>query len=202
MACKTVHLIRHGQSTFNEATATTPWSDPMLFDAPLTPYGAEQAKALRLQVSTLGVELVVTSPLTRAIQTAMLAFADSGAAPIVVEALLRERLEASCDIGRPPRALAPEFPALSFDHLPDDWWLGDGGSDNRTSDPPTIVVEPDKAFADRVDAFVRWLESRHESRLAVVGHGAFFRALTGERFGNGQLRTARLDHGQLFLPDA
>jgi len=181
---KTVHFIRHGQSTFNQATGTTPWVDPMLFDAPLSDYGEAQVAALRPETAALRVELVVTSPLTRAIQTALGAFSDD--APIVVEALNRERLEASCDLGRPPRALKADFPSLSFDHLPERWWYNEGG------DPHEIVSEPEEVFNGRVAAFRRWLAERPENRLAVVGHGAFLRALTGEGFGNCEMRTMRL----------
>lgn len=181
---KTVHCIRHGQSTFNQATGTTPWVDPMLFDAPLSDYGEAQVAALRPATAALRVELVVTSPLTRALQTALGAFCDD--VPIVVEALHRERLEASCDIGRPPRALKADFPSLSFDRLPERWWYNDGG------DPHEIVSEPEEVFNERVAAFRRWLAERPETRLAVVGHGAFLRALTGEGFSNCEMRSMRL----------
>lgn len=181
---KTVHFIRHGQSTFNQATGTTPWVDPMLFDAPLSAYGAEQVAALQPEAATLGAEVVVTSPLTRAIQTALGAFPDT--VPVVVEALHRERLEASCDIGRAPAALQADFPSLSFDHLPFPWWYSEGG------DPYEIVPEPEAVFNARVAAFRRWLAGRRERVLAVVGHGAFLRALTGEGFANCELRSLRL----------
>ena len=195
MAAKAVHFIRHGQSTFNAATGTTPWVDPMLFDAPLTAYGAEQAAALASETAALGVERVVTSPLTRAIQTTLLAFPAPRTAPITVEALLRERLESSCDVGRSPAALAADFPALAFGHLPDRWWHNEG-----TVDPQAIVLEPDTVFADRVAALRGWLGERPESTLAVIGHGAFLRTLTGEGYANGQLRTFRLDAGRLRPP--
>jgi broad specificity phosphatase PhoE len=181
---KTVHFIRHGQSTFNQATGTTPWVDPMLFDAPLTAYGAAQAAALRPQAAALGVDIVVTTPFTRAVQTVLGAFPDH--VPVVVEALHRERLEASCDVGRAPAALQADFPSLSFDHLPFPWWYSEGG------DPYDIVPEPEAVFNARVAGFRRWLAGRPETVLAVVGHGAFLRALTGEGFGNCELRTLRL----------
>ncbi|MFN3077629.1 MAG: phosphoglycerate mutase family protein [Alphaproteobacteria bacterium] len=69
-----LHLIRHGQSTFNAACAVIPWSDPMLFDAPLSARGEEEVALLRRRVAELPVELVLVSPLTRAIQTALGAF--------------------------------------------------------------------------------------------------------------------------------
>lgn len=55
-------------------------------------------------------------------------------------------------------------------------------------DVPTIELEDivertpweycaEKAFHERVERFLRWLASRPESRIAIVGHGQFFFAL-------------------------
>ncbi len=182
---KTVHLIRHGTSTFNVACAEAPWIDPMLFDARLSPRGEEQAAALRRAAAALGVELAVTSPLTRAIQTAVAAFGDL--APIRVESLHCERVETSCDIGRSPAALAAEFPMLAFDHLDDPWWHTDG------SHPLAIVPEPDAVLDRRIAAFRDWLGRRPERRIAVIGHGTFFQRLTGRRLANAEILSLALD---------
>ena len=41
---KVVHLVRHGQSTYNEAiSGPGSWDEPNIFDAPLTKLGARQA---------------------------------------------------------------------------------------------------------------------------------------------------------------
>jgi len=56
------------------------------------------------------VQLLVVSPLTRALQTATLAFGPQLACPALVEPLLRERLYLSSDVGRHPQDLAQEFP--------------------------------------------------------------------------------------------
>ncbi len=178
---RTVHLIRHAQSTFNLALADAPFSDPMLFDAPLSPHGWEQVAALREQAAVLAAELVVASPLTRALQTALGTF--GGLAPIVVEPLLRERVEVSCDLGRSPAALAAEFPELSFDHLDDPWWHTDAGRDHA------VVWEPDPVFEPRVAAFRRWLAARPEEVIAVVSHGTFLRRLADRRFGTAEVIT-------------
>src|SRR5690242_10039635 len=100
---KLVDLIRHGQSTFNAAYAQT-GSDPLHYDARLTPLGHSQVAEARERLRAGDYELVVTSPFTRAIETAIGLFGTSR--PILVEALHRERLESSCDIGRPAAALA------------------------------------------------------------------------------------------------
>ena len=177
MTAKTVHLIRHGQSIFNAAFDAVTRIDPMVFDAPLTPTGREQAAALRAEAHGLGVEIVVTSPLTRAIETTLAAFGPDHA-PIRVEALHRERLEHSGDVGRSPLELARDFPLLAFDHLDDQWWHTD------FSHPRAIVVEPEPTLLARVERFRAWLVARPERVIAVVGHGTFLHRLTGCHFRN------------------
>ncbi|MEO5374856.1 MAG: phosphoglycerate mutase family protein [Alphaproteobacteria bacterium] len=184
---QTVHLIRHGQSTFNAACAAVPWVDPMLIDAPLSERGWREVAALRTRAPALEVDLVVTSPLTRAIQTALGAFAD-GRAPIVVEPLLRESLESSCDVGRSPSVLAETFPMLRFDHLVDPWWHTDGTERRETIQRP-FSPEPQSAVMARIAAFRAWLRQRAEPTLAVVGHGTFFNLLTGVRLDNCEVLT-------------
>ena len=68
---KIVHLIRHGQSTYNEAiSGPGSWDEPNIFDAPLTKLGVKQAKSLGSFLAKLPKETVwVTSPLTRAMET-------------------------------------------------------------------------------------------------------------------------------------
>ena len=96
-----VYFIRHGQSEFNAAFEAE--FDPMIFDAPLTELGFEQAADARNRVSKLGITRVITSPLTCAIQTAKTIF--DGVAPIEVNHGHHELLKFSGDVGRPPEAL-------------------------------------------------------------------------------------------------
>jgi broad specificity phosphatase PhoE len=179
MATRRIHLIRHGQSLFNAAFDPATRTDPMLFDSPLSPRGRAQAEALRDEARGLGAELVVTSPLTRAIETTLAAFGPDHA-PVLVEALHRERVEHSCDVGRSPAELAAAFPGLAFGHLDDPWWHSDG------SHPRAIVVEPEPTLLARVAAFRVWLGARPERVIAVVGHGTFLNRLTGLEFRNCQ----------------
>ncbi|WRX30480.1 Histidine phosphatase superfamily [Theobroma cacao] len=75
--CKIIHLVRHGQAMHNvegdinrEALLS-----PHLFDAELSPLGLQQVDRLRKEVHASGmlkrIELVVTSPLYRTMQTAI-----------------------------------------------------------------------------------------------------------------------------------
>jgi glucosyl-3-phosphoglycerate phosphatase len=176
---QTFHFIRHAQSVHN-ALSRPGGPDPMVRDAPLTELGHQQAAALG---ATLGaapeVELVVVTPFTRAIQTALHAFAGAGA-PRVIHDLHREHLDSYCDVGRSPADLARDFPMFAFDHLPDPWWHVDA-----TSDAP-YVREPHDVLMARVEGFAAWLRARPETTIAVVGHGTFLNRLTGHSFGNAE----------------
>ena len=173
---KTIHLIRHGQSTFNALFEETR-IDPLHFDARLTPLGHAQVEAARERLGGAAYDLVVTSPFTRAIQTTLGIFGE--AQPVLVEALHREWLWSSCDVGRSPHLLAGDFPAVSFAHLDDPWW-----HDSHEKDALGIAVEPEPAFLLRLEAFRTWLGARPEERIAVVGHGTFFFKLTGVHLAN------------------
>ncbi len=166
-----VHLIRHGQSTFNAIQDVT-GKDPMMFDAPLTPLGHEQAAARGKQLAGNHYDLVITSPLTRAIQTAQGIF--GGRKPLVIDPLHREWVNWSCNIGRPATELAADFPDLDFNHLEGSWWHVDGPVNENG-----IACEPHTSLLARVAAFQAMLASHREKRVAVVGHGDFFSQIVG-----------------------
>ncbi|MFO1302494.1 MAG: histidine phosphatase family protein [Burkholderiales bacterium] len=175
----TILCIRHGESTFNAAWAASP-TDPMHWDARLSARGREQVRQARASLAEHPVELVLVSPLTRAIETALGLFEDHPASPAVeVVPLLRERVENSCDVGRRPAELAAEFSRLSFAHMTDVWWHAEGEPDERG-----ICVEPDARVQARVATFRQSLHARPERTIAVVGHGTFLRYLTGKSLAN------------------
>ena len=179
MSPTTVLCIRHGESTFNVAYRET-GVDPLHPDALLTPLGHEQVREARQRLRDVAVDLVVTTPLTRALQTTAGLFADHPSSPVIlVEALHREHGGASCDVGRAPGLLAAEFPAFRLDHLPEVWWHAEGEPDERG-----VCVEPIETLQARVEAFKAWLGARPERAIAVVGHGTFFHHLTGQWLAN------------------
>jgi broad specificity phosphatase PhoE len=180
---KIVHCIRHGQSTFNAHFLET-GEDPLHFDAPLTELGLRQVEERARELRQYPYEMVITTPLTRAIQTTLGLFGDHPAAPpIHVECLHREHLESSCDVGRPPSLLMQEFPHLSFEL---------GGHNEGEPDPRGFVYEPSHIFEGRVEQFRRWLLDRPEGMIAVVGHGTFFSRLTGQYLGNCEVAVLEL----------
>jgi broad specificity phosphatase PhoE len=165
-----IYLIRHGQSEFNAAHKDGA-PDPLIFDAPLTDLGRQQARAAREQAATLGIQHVICTPLTRAIQTAKIIF--DGIAPITVSTGPAEHLSHSCDMGRSPEVLAAEFPELDFTHIPPIWWHN--GPKNQNGVPE----EPEDIFHARIASFRDTLATLQPRPLAIVGHCNTFRSLAG-----------------------
>ena len=177
---QSVYLLCHGQSTFNAAYALT-GIDPYLIDAQLSELGRQQIAAVSDEVSQLNIELIVTSPLTRCLETATLLVNDA-VPPIVIQPLLRERLFCSCDVGRHPDLLTADFPHLDFSHLDPVWWYFAG------IDQQGVSIEPLEQFEQRVADFCLWLSQRPETSILVVGHADFFAHLIGVKLSNGELR--------------
>jgi len=88
---KDIHLIRHGQALHN---VSENWSIP---DPILTDLGNFQASNLRNTFHNISVNLIVTSPLRRTIQTAIEIFKDSNLCIYCLESC-RERFGlVTCD---------------------------------------------------------------------------------------------------------
>ena len=107
-ASKRVCFVRHGQGEHNRSPQY--WG---LVDSQLNEAGKEQARALhkRLAPDLSEFDLVAVSPLSRAVQTMQLGFKGCKA-PITVQPLLRERLGAPCDFGKPRAQLLAAFPEM------------------------------------------------------------------------------------------
>lgn len=180
----TVHLIRHGQSEFNRV-----WDvegrDPLIRDAPLSEVGHEQVLAARQAALALTPDVVISSPLTRAIQTSLGLFSGSGV-PIEVSHLHAERVTNTDDIGSPPHVLAERFPQLHFAHLHPVWWH-DGPLDEVG-----VPVEPGRHFYPRVASWIDAVHARPEAHIVVVGHGTFFHAVLGRHLANCEIAPAPL----------
>ncbi len=186
---KTVHCIRHGQSTFNAHWEHAGGSDPLHFDAPLSDLGQQQVgrrQRLRCAMFPMSWSLRRRSP-GRSRRRSGCSQTIPRLAEIRVECLHRERLENSCDVGRSPVLLGADYPRLAFEHLEEVWWYRDGEPDGRG-----IVVEPDAVLTERVRTFRHWLLGRPEGIMAVVGHGTFFYHLTGRQLRNCEIATLEL----------
>ena len=212
--------MRHGESEYNAACSApgSSWDEPRIFDAQLTPLGRQQAQALGAHLAgLLGPHCVwVTSPLTRAIQTCVLARQAVGAVSpttwavppreklwLAVRPELAEHLVTSGDVGRPRQALCESFPDLAaggaFRQLSDVWWY------SGTEDKPNCCIlrrvdtpETRENLRVRVGNFRKWVMAQPGKELVVFGHSTFFKYLIqgeghdGVRLKNGQVMTIQL----------
>jgi broad specificity phosphatase PhoE len=166
-------LVRHGESEFNVVFNRT-GEDPGIEDPRLTARGRDQVRkaALLLKRHSHPIRRVITSPYTRALETAAI-IAETLALPIEVEPVVHEHACYRCDIGTPVSVLAERWPALDFGDLPEIWW--------PEAEPLDILHRRCASFRVKAAALADW---RH---VAVVSHWGFIRGLTGRDARNAEL---------------
>ena len=119
-SAKDVYFIRHGEAAHN--VAPRPWGEELM-DAPLTEVGRQQAAGLLPQAAGVAFDVVIVSPLVRAIETATIGLAGhlERGVPFLVEELCREQLGPNLpDRRRPKHVIAAAYPALDFSAMLDD----------------------------------------------------------------------------------
>lgn len=159
------------------------------YDARLTNQGKEQALKASKLVGRLQPcpEVVLVSPLTRALETCALAFGDLDI-PVEVEPLLRERIVLSSEVGRSPSFLREEFPGFDFSRLQDDvWWHTE-----RPDDLSLVCKEPDVVYRERLAELRRYLKHRPEGCVALVTHWGVVHSLTGMALDSAELKTRNI----------
>jgi len=201
---KEIVLIRHGVTEMNvhlgrKGYGSQGFEDPGFWDTRLTPEGQRQAESINKKIADLGpLDLLVSSPLSRAIHTATLAFRGTSV-PRVVSPLIRERMWLSSDVGSSPENLAAEFgkDGWDFSGLEEKWWYTSAAADWRKDDwraPGKYLHEgePEEPFRKRLEEFKVWLQERPERRVAVVAHWGVIHALTGLSLDNCEIRSTTL----------
>ncbi|KAL7199607.1 hypothetical protein ACSBR2_021821 [Camellia fascicularis] len=205
--CKTLHIVRHAQGIHNVDGDKNykAYMSPEYFDAQLTPLGWQQVDNLRKHVQSCGlfksIELVITSPLLRTMQTAVGVFGGEGytdkidalplmvanagnsdrpaisslnSPPIIAVELCREHLGVHpCDRRRSISDYQCLFPAVDFSLIEsDDDLLWKAN-----------IRETKEELAARGMEFMNWLWTREEKEIAIITHSGFlFHTLNA--FGN------------------
>lgn len=163
-------LLRHGQSEFNlHFTATR--RDPGIHDPRLTPLGHSQAEAAAAALAGEGLERIVVSPYTRALETAAPVARLLGI-PVFVNPIVRERYAFSCDVGSPASDLARAWPHHDFGHIDEVWWP-------QMEEPADGIIARANLFRAEMAAMPDW---RH---TLVVSHWGFILSMTGTSAMNG-----------------
>ncbi len=185
---KVIHFVRHGEGIHNVAErefGTQRWEAEIalkedFLDPCLTEEGKRQCSVLGKALgqalnSGMPITYIVSSPFTRALETAELALSD---APLtltksrVVHELCRETLgRHTCDKRSPVSIVAPKFPGWDFTTLQSDtdaMW-------SSRRETPREVQERARAWLQQI-----WADPRVGSHLLLVNHSGFISACFAE----------------------
>ncbi|XWS21361.1 hypothetical protein CRYUN_Cryun30bG0049000 [Craigia yunnanensis] len=204
---KLLHLVRHAQGVHNLESdkSCDPLTSFEFVDAELSPLGWQQVRDQRKEVCASGlletIEVVITSPMTRTLETAVGIFlgenqpdrldvtsiADANVKsdetstfnglPIIAYELCRERMgKYECDKRRTISQYRSRFPAVDFsliENEDDNLWKAD-------------ERETHEAVKERGMKFIKWLWERKENEIAVVSHGVFLQQAMIELINNNE----------------
>lgn len=205
LAPKTVFLVRHGESSWNKAQSKLDlYEMGRQSDHGLSPEGLKQAEALgeRLEKETkdkrlLNPDVIYVSPLTRAVQTAVVGFRKVLSEPTTGELVLMANAREKQNFGgfdSQPMAIGSgvikrtldelvllyqdqnrvkgmvnAFRKLKFDtqEVEGRWWN-------------PVAAESDAEVKTRLHDFMAQLKHSSHRNIVVVGHSHFFRAVFKE----------------------
>ena len=165
---KNLYLIRHGHSLHNELfnkIGVKAFRIPDCIDSPLTNEGHLQSIELgQSWPKKREIELILVSPLSRTLDTAMNIFGDTDI-PMISEEFLREYPigEDTCNKRSSLTHLKNKYPRVKF---------------NLISDNDTLWTQDYRETIDeleqRLDEMVKYLQDRKETNIAIVGHSSYF----------------------------
>jgi broad specificity phosphatase PhoE len=138
---------------------------------------------------TTSIAVVITSPLTRALQTTTAGFPQvlrkdsAGGVQLIIDPDLQERSDLPCDTGSGRAELEDAFPDLDFGDLQDEWFVKEGlyaaGDD--------VVAKRAQRFRDKLQKIATSLEKDgvedkdgRQKSIVIVTHGVFMKVLTGD----------------------
>ena len=158
---KTVYLVRHGETAANTAGV---WQGA---DEALNNTGLKQAEIMASRVQKLPVEVVYTSPMLRARQTAEV-LVENTEHDLVQVGLFAERRLPSSAVGVKYEETEAN-PAYAFLQ---EWHANWGDLDFRYEDEETVGE-----LVERARTALRYLADSPENNILVITHGTILRSI-------------------------
>ncbi|CAF3783422.1 unnamed protein product [Rotaria sp. Silwood1] len=162
-------------------------------DPDLSPHGRTQAIATIENLKKIpSIDLVVCSPLTRALQTYLLVFNNQHHPPLIIHPDIQEVCTEPCDTGRSINQLMIKFPNLCDQLNKMEKTFGDSEWLDKTN--PESSYSP-KQIKQRAKRFLQWLNNRPEKHIFIISHNLMLKELiqgdSNQRFNlqNGEIRT-------------
>lgn len=166
-----LHLVRHAEGHHNVGAG-----DDYIPDPELTPTGIAQCKALRASFNHhSSVVCVVSSPMRRALQTALYSFASDALATITALDLLQETSDSPNDIGSSVESLKAQFgDAIDFSSVSPSW------TDKGTGSMWEADVDKVTARAALTRRVLKEMAGSGDHDLVVVCHAEYLHFLTDD----------------------
>jgi broad specificity phosphatase PhoE len=170
-----VHIIRHGEALHNIQRGY-PHCDP-----PLTEAGKQATKTIELPISP---DVIVISPMTRTLQTAMNMFpylqdGASASIPVQIWPDLREANDAVCNKGRARADIQAQFPQFDFSECYEEWSYA----------CHTIVDATERA--ERIRQRLYLLSTTFKNIIVITHRGIIAYLVQGQRFNPAEVRSYR-----------
>jgi broad specificity phosphatase PhoE len=172
-----IHIVRHGEGVHNVQRGYPHR------DAPLTEAGIRDAQKIVCRLGSKP-DLILISPMTRTIQTAVCMFpflshAGNFDIPVQIWPDLREANDAICNKGLGRADLQSKYPQFDFSGCPEVW------------DHPPHTIENATARAERVRQRLRGLSTAYQNILIITHRGLIAFLVKGRRFNLCETRSYR-----------
>ena len=177
MTTYNLYCIRHGIGTHNvsyEKQGMKAFFDKNNYDAELTKEGFNQATELGYSWNEKkNIQLVIVSPLTRTLQTAVNIFNDTNCKIIALDCL-KEYPQGlhTCNKRKPREELKKKFMSVDFSFLDSDQDLMWNPSKLETIDE----------LLSRINRMYDFIEKKKLTNIALVGHNGFISMIKDQKF--------------------
>nr|POE93521.1 putative phosphatase spac5h10.03 [Quercus suber] len=143
-------------------------------------HGCTQSCSQPHRLRCCEIDLLLASPMRRALQTCELTFATGiqRGLQIIAVPMAEEVSDDPSDTGTDVYDLRQEYASVNFDHVANEWYVHEG----------EYAIEPATVRA-RATKLRRWIRDRPEKEAALVAHGHFIHYLCGEVDGAGEQTT-------------
>lgn len=183
-----LYLIRHGLSQHNtlfNKYGVDIFYNPYYLDTKLVPEGHKQSKILRNSNKLKDIDLVLTSSLSRCLQTTYNIF-DDKEIPIIALDILKEFPQGlqTCNRRSDIDILKPLYPKIDFSNITHNEDINWNENREETIDE----------LNERIDSLKLFLKNRCEKNVAIVGHSSFFGQLKDNKISYIENDEKELEH--------
>jgi broad specificity phosphatase PhoE len=198
----TFYFARHCESKWNCASKEERAKGDGLRDAALSALGLRQAARIEKELGKIEelkkVTVVLSSPLTRALQTAKSISTALGGVPIKVNEALREVRRDVSDLGSHYDDLVKDFPYTQYrgiENLRPWWWLNARASAGASADCKCLETsECDPCVTSRLFKVRDLITSLPDEDVPLlVSHHDFIKEFIGRELANGEVMRVHLD---------